>query len=57
MIVERRSGGRAGLEKNVQVFFSRQPNCIFKSFLKVVRIETSTSVGYLQKFERVAEEF
>ena len=39
---------RAGLEIK---FFSREPNCIFKSYLKVLHIETSTSLGYLQKFE------
>ena len=38
-------------------FFSRKPNCIFKCYLKVLCIETSTSLGSLQKFEGVAWEF
>ena len=31
--------------------FSREPNCIFKSYLKALCIETSTFLGSLQKFE------
>ena len=38
-------------------FFFREPNCIFKSHLKVLCIETSTSLGYLQKFEGAVGEF
>ena len=34
--------------------FSREPNCIFKRYLKVLCIETSTSLGTLQKFEEAA---
>ena len=37
--------------------FSREPNCIFKSYLKVLCIENSTYLGSLQKFEGAAEEF
>ena len=42
---------------NISLFFSREPNCIFKSYLKVLCIETSTSLGYLRKFEESAEDF
>ena len=38
-------------------FFSREPKCIFQSYLKVLRIETSTTLGSLQKFEGAAGEF
>ena len=34
-------------------FFSREPNCIFKSYLK----ETSTSLGSLEKFKGASGEF
>ena len=44
-----------GLEINLK--FSRQPNCIFKSYLKVLYIETSMPLGSLQKFEGAAGEF
>ena len=37
--------------------FSREPNCILYSFLKVLCIETSTFLGSLQKFEGAAGEF
>ena len=37
--------------------FSREPNCIFKSHLRVLCIETSTSLGSLQKFEGATGEF
>ena len=40
----------------VKCFF-REPNCIFKSYLKVVCIETSTSLGSLKKFEGAAGGF
>ena len=35
-------------------FFSREPNCIFKSHLQVLCIEISTFLGSLQKFEGAA---
>ena len=38
-------------------FFSREPNCIFKSHLQVLCIETSTFLGSLQIFEGAAGEF
>ena len=38
-------------------FFSREPNCIFKSYLKVLCTEISTSLGSLQKFEGAPGEF
>ena len=38
-------------------FFSREPNCIFKSYLKVLCIETSTSLGSLQKYEGAEGKF
>ena len=37
--------------------FFREPNCIFKSYLKVLCIETSTTFGSLQKFEGAPGEF
>ena len=40
-----------------QKVFSRESNCIFTSYLKVLRIETSTSLGSLQKFEGAAGQF
>ena len=46
--------GDTGLEVK---FFSREPNCIFKSYLKVLCIEISTALGSLQKFEGAAGEF
>ena len=39
------------------VFFSWEPNCIFKSYPKVLCIGTSTSLGSLQKFEGAPGEF
>ena len=45
----------AGLE--IKLFFSREPNCIFLSYLKVLCMETSTSFGSLQKFEGAPEDF
>ena len=39
------------------MILSREPNLIFKSYLKVLYIETSTSLGSLQKFEGAAGEF
>ena len=44
----------AGLENKI---FPREPNCIFKSHLQVLCIETSTFLGSLQKFEGAAPEF
>ena len=38
-------------------FFSREPNCIFQSYLTVLCIETCTSLGSLKKFEHAAGEF
>ena len=38
-------------------FFSREPSCIFKCYLEMLCIETSTSLGSLQKFEGAAGEF
>ena len=32
------------------ITFSREPNCIFKSYSKVLCIETSATLGSLQKF-------
>ena len=43
--------------RNKVLFFSREPNCIFKIYLKVLCIETSTSLGSLQKFEGAQENF
>ena len=43
--------------QNKVVVFSREPNCISKSYLKVLCIETNTLVGSLQKFEGAAVEF
>ena len=43
--------GFSGLE------ISREPNCIFISFIKVLCIANSTSLGSLQKFEGVAGVF
>ena len=37
--------------------FSREPNCIFKSYLKVFCIENSISLSSRQKFEGAAGEF
>ena len=37
--------------------FSREPNFIFKSYLKVLCIETSRFLGSLQKFEGATGEF
>ena len=37
--------------------FSRKPNCIFKSFLKVFCKETNTSLGSMQKFGGAAGVF
>ena len=37
--------------------FSREPNCIFKSYLKELCIETSTSLSSLQRFEGAAGKF
>ena len=54
-IVHQCNHGRiAGLEIKI---FSREPNCIFKSHLQVLYIETSTFLGSLQKFEGAAGEF
>ena len=39
------------------IIFSREPNCIFKSYLKVLCMEPSTSLGSLQQFEGGAGEF
>ena len=36
--------------------FSREPNCLFNSYLKALCIETSISMGFLQKFEGAAGE-
>ena len=36
---------------------SREANCIFKSYFKVLHIETSTSLGSLQKYEVDKGEF
>ena len=44
----------AGLEIK---FISREPKCIFKSYLKVLRIATSTSLGSPQQFVGAAGEF
>ena len=44
----------AGLEIKI---FSREPNCIFKKYLKALCIETSSFLGSLQKFEGAAGEF
>ena len=38
-------------------FFSGEPNSIFKSYLKVLCIETSTSLGSLHIFDRDVGEF
>ena len=38
-------------------YFSREPNCILKSYLKVLCIESSTSVGSLHKYGGAAVEF
>ena len=38
-------------------FFSREFDCIFISFMKVLCISSSTSLGSLQKFEGTAGEF
>ena len=38
-------------------FFSKEPNFIFKSYLKVLCIEASTSLGSLQEFEGAEREF
>ena len=43
-----------GLEIKI---FSREPNCIFRSHLQLLCIETSTFLGSLQKFEGAAGEF
>ena len=43
-----------GLEIKI---FSREPNCIFKSHLQMLCIETSTFLGSLQKSEGAAGEF
>ena len=37
--------------------FSLEPNCIFNTYLKVLCIETSTSMGSMQKFEGAKGEF
>ena len=37
--------------------FSREPNCIFKSYLEVFCIENSTYLGSLQKLEGAPGEF
>ena len=44
----------AGLEIKI---FSREPGCIFESHFQMLCIETSTSLGSLQKFEGAAGEF
>ena len=44
-----------GLE--IKCFFFQGATCIFKSYLKVLCIETSTSLGSLQEFEGDAGEF
>ena len=44
----------AGLEIKI---FSREPNCIFKSYFNVLCIETNTFLGSLQEFEGAAGEF
>ena len=44
----------AGLEIK---FLFWEPYCIFKSYLKVLCIETSTSLGSLQKYEEARGEF
>ena len=41
--------------KGSNCFFSREPNVIFKSYLKVLCIEASTSLGSLQKFDDLQE--
>ena len=38
-------------------FFIREPNCILKSYIKVLHIETRASLSSSQKFEGVTEEF
>ena len=38
-------------------FFAREVNSILKCYLKVLCIETSTSLGSLQKFEGAVGEF
>ena len=37
-------------------FFSREPTWVFKTYIQVLSIETSTSLGSLQKFESIAGE-
>ena len=44
----------SGLENNI---FSREPNCIIKSHLQVLCIESSTFLGSLQIFEGAAGKF
>ena len=46
--------GHSGLEIKI---LSREPNCIFSSYLEILCIETSTSLGSLEKFEGAAGEF
>ena len=36
------------------IFFPREPNCIFKCYLKVLCLENSTSLGSLEKCEGAA---
>ena len=50
-----RSFTNPGLE--IKCFFSREHNCIFKSYLNVLCIETSAFLGSLQKFDGGAGEF
>ena len=47
-------GTLSGLEIKI---FSREPNCIFKSHLQVLCIETNIFLGSLQKFEGAAGGF
>ena len=50
----RETKGQTGLE--IKFFFFQGVNCIFESYLKVVSIDASTSLGSLQKFEGVTKE-
>ena len=45
---------KSGLEIKI---FSREPNCIFISFIKILCISNSTYLGSLQKFEGAAGAF
>ena len=45
---------KTGLEIKI---FAKEPNCIFISFIKVLYISQSSSLGSLQKFEGAEGEF